>query len=241
MTIPPNALGYAALTKRMGWASVRAATVMNSRAKRRRENGTSRPGDLPAPDGYAGQSPYWFESTVDDWAAGRPRVGVERDRPDGLRQCSKCDTVKPPSEFHTYSDGRTGEVRLMAKCKACHLGVALAWNQRNPERAAAATARWKQRTRKRYKARLYGITEDQLVALEAAHDGRCQICGEVPDDGLAVDHDHGTGHVRGLLCRTCNVGLGAFGDDPRLMMAAIRYLEESRERADHHPAITGIA
>ena len=41
-----------------------------------------------------------------------------------------------------------------------------------------------------------------LVALFRFHDGRCGMCGFTND--LVTDHDHDTGKVRGLLCRSCN-------------------------------------
>jgi hypothetical protein len=45
-----------------------------------------------------------------------------------------------------------------------------------------------------------------LVAIQKS---RCAICSEErAPEKLAVDHDHVTGFVRGLLCQGCNMGLG---------------------------------
>lgn len=54
-------------------------------------------------------------------------------------------------------------------------------------------------------------------------DGLCAVCYEKP--ATSVDHDHKTGQVRGLLCRNCNTGLGMFGDNPELMLAASAYIK----------------
>lgn len=43
---------------------------------------------------------------------------------------------------------------------------------------------------------------------------------------LAVDHNHKTGKVRGLLCRRCNQALGKLEDDPALFEAAATYLRK---------------
>ena len=98
----------------------------------------------------------------------------------------------------------------------------------------------------------YRITPEQYDALRAEQDYRCGICGihEVDVDlnrvggrprcdgqallkvPLAVDHDHVTGAIRGLLCPSCNAGLGAFGDDPNRLRGAIAYLDGARQPDD---------
>ena len=63
-----------------------------------------------------------------------------------------------------------------------------------------------------------------------AQGGACAICrADTPrvDRSLfCLDHDHDSGRVRGLLCVKCNVGLGTFQDDPKVLQAAIDYLKE---------------
>lgn len=54
--------------------------------------------------------------------------------------------------------------------------------------------------------------------------GRCGICEEQLSGAVAVDHDHVTGEVRGLLCYGCNTGLGALGDDIDGLMRAAAYV-----------------
>jgi hypothetical protein len=54
----------------------------------------------------------------------------------------------------------------------------------------------------------------------------CAICKAPPNDviSLHVDHEHGTGRVRGCLCVKCNNAIGLFDEDPALFAAAVRYL-----------------
>lgn len=62
----------------------------------------------------------------------------------------------------------------------------------------------------------------------AAQGGKCAICGGTNPGGhrLAVDHDHTTGAVRGLLCHACNAGIGKLRDDPALLRVAADYLDK---------------
>mgnify|MGYP001562051975 CR=1 FL=1 len=72
--------------------------------------------------------------------------------------------------------------------------------------------------------------EDYNVILEA-QGGGCAICGARVGDSLrrrlVVDHNHGTGKVRGLLCGRCNMAIGLFLDDKELLVAAVGYLSNA--------------
>jgi len=65
--------------------------------------------------------------------------------------------------------------------------------------------------------------------LLAEQGGLCAVCrdpiGLGGKSGARVDHDHLTGRIRGILCNRCNVALGNFRDDPKILAAAIAYLE----------------
>lgn len=73
------------------------------------------------------------------------------------------------------------------------------------------------------KMRQYGITEDEYQVMLKAQGGRCAIC-DAPMEGPHIDHDHQSGKVRGLLCFSCNTGLGHLGDDRDRLLGALTYL-----------------
>ena len=84
---------------------------------------------------------------------------------------------------------------------------------------------WAQRLRNRRLKTTYGLSIDDYNALLARQGGACAICRKQPEQRLCVDHCHVTKKVRRLLCRRCNLGIGYFNDDPRLLRLAVAYLE----------------
>lgn len=85
---------------------------------------------------------------------------------------------------------------------------------------------WKEFVRDRNLRKNFGISADDYDAQDAYQHGLCAICGTEPGvRRLAVDHDHATGEVRGLLCINCNQALGKFKDDIRVMARAIAYVQ----------------
>jgi len=80
----------------------------------------------------------------------------------------------------------------------------------------------------------YGISLEDFNLMFLNQNNRCLICNcvmQLPKeqmgqgmDVVAIDHDHKTGQVRGLLCNSCNKGLGHFKDDKKILSKAIKYL-----------------
>ena len=87
--------------------------------------------------------------------------------------------------------------------------------------------------------RRYAITSDEVVAMYRKQSGRCGIC-DIPIDihelgftkhtAAQIDHLHGSSHVRGLLCSECNLGLGKFRDNRKILESAIEYLTKTYKK-----------
>jgi len=81
------------------------------------------------------------------------------------------------------------------------------------------------------------MTHEQYQAILDSQNGKCAICNG--DDIispvtnlhrlLAVDHNHITGKIRGLLCRNCNRGIGLLGDSIERLESATAYLKKHSE------------
>lgn len=82
---------------------------------------------------------------------------------------------------------------------------------------------------KKHINRYYGISIERYNAMLQQQNGLCAICRNPPElyQKLVVDHNHTTGHVRGLLCSACNQGLGLFKDNQEYLLNAAKYLKNS--------------
>lgn len=74
--------------------------------------------------------------------------------------------------------------------------------------------------------RLYGLSQDQYARMILEQEGKCFLCETVPKTTLCVDHDHETGLVRKLLCRSCNMALGLVKDNPKTIAKMFDYVKD---------------
>ena len=94
------------------------------------------------------------------------------------KQCGKCKEVLTLVDFHKSSSNPDGYVN---RCKQC--------------------------VSDSHRLRKYGLNREDYVAMYNTLEGACPLCNKWYED-LAVDHDHTTGKIRGLLCISCNRVLG---------------------------------
>ena len=105
-------------------------------------------------------------------------------------------------------------------------------------RASLGPEKYKEFCRRNALRRFFGITPDDYSIMLKRQGGACAICkmpetvkwsgGSSNAKWLAVDHCHQTMVVRGLLCASCNNGLGRFNDDPERLRAAADYIERAQ-------------
>jgi hypothetical protein len=159
-----------------------------------------------------------------------------------MKRCSKCGEFKPLEAFYRATanpDGRRPD------CKACfdarrkrwylsnrerEIARVRSWQRANPDRVKASRDRNRERRNQQMREihlrNKFALTVQEYDWILDAQGGVCALCGCQPTPGISlhVDHDHGTGEIRGLLCVRCNNALGLFREDPDLLCSAARYV-----------------
>lgn len=144
-----------------------------------------------------------------------------------LKRCRECGASKPLESFPLQKQGRLGRHPLCKPCRAAQERSRYARNRDEILEVARTDDRRKKRVRWRALERKYGLSRHEHETLFVAQRGCCAIC-ERRHVALVVDHDHGTGIVRGLLCVNCNFALGELRDDPARAESAAQYLTRHR-------------
>lgn len=108
------------------------------------------------------------------------------------------------------------------------------YNKRKPEKKKIYRKNYRENHKANQLRAKYGITVEEYQAMFDSQGGVCKLCGLEETtrisrgDGirsLAVDHDHNTGKVRGLLCHQCNVVLGQYEKHKDLFPKFQEYLD----------------
>jgi hypothetical protein len=155
----------------------------------------------------------------------------------GLAHCCRCNLDKPQSEFDLCPGRRP--FGLSSHCKSCN-GRRKADQKKKKYWLMPEIER--QKINRILTLKKFGITVERYDEMFSEQHGVCAICKQPETDvhpatgqvqRLAVDHDHKTGVVRGLLCAKCNKGIGSFLENESYLLAAVDYL---RKEVICHPA-----
>lgn len=148
-----------------------------------------------------------------------------------MKTCRECKKEQPLDNYHKMTKAPDG---LQYRCKDCvkeseknrkdYHKQKMKRLRANPE-YRINEANNKRDYRLQY---FYGITEGEYLNILEEQEHKCKICDthqrELPRR-LAVDHNHETGKVRGLLCDSCNRALGLFKDSVTILEEATEYLK----------------
>lgn len=127
--------------------------------------------------------------------------------------CTKCGQEKSLENFHKNISHPTG---YHVHCKTCR-----------SEFSRKHVSRLSKESRRYALQRKFGISEEKYNDLLIDQNSCCAICQRHQSNlsrKLAVDHNHLTGQVRGLLCPNCNTGIGNLRDNTEMLEKAIKYL-----------------
>jgi len=151
---------------------------------------------------------------------------------DETKICGNCKEFKALNRFQYRKESQN----LRGTCKDCRYKRIKKYNEKNPHLVKARSDRYRSRHKERLRAQQlrikFNITIDAYERMFRNQNGVCAICGKFNVDGrrLAVDHDHNTGRIRGLLCRMCNVFLGLIENTPGLLHKFSEYIEKFSEK-----------
>jgi hypothetical protein len=139
-----------------------------------------------------------------------------------MKICNGCSTEKQVVDFYRDQKSKSG---FTSKCKECIKAYQDIWRKDNKGKKAKANTSWYYRT-------THGITPEEFLQRAKEQHNKCKIClvdltfDTIKDTKAVMDHCHTTGEKRGVLCYSCNLGLGKFKDNVDAISRAVNYLKE---------------
>ncbi len=138
------------------------------------------------------------------------------------KTCTKCKEVRDLSCYR--SRGGSQKHLLNSWCNNCRKKDHKSWVKNNPDKVRQYRAKDPWTLKKR--CNRHNISVENFWSLYEDQDGTCPICEDpIKAEDSAIDHNHSTGEVRGILCKTCNRALGLLKDDPKVLGRAKKYLK----------------
>ena len=125
--------------------------------------------------------------------------------------------------FLKFQDWYFNKTNNTFNCKVCKLSQI----KKNycPIKRKAKLQKEKNTNRNSAMKRRFGISINDYESILSKQNYQCAICNKSSSkQHFDIDHCHKTKKVRGLLCRSCNMGLGYFKDSPNLLNQAAQYL-----------------
>ena len=137
----------------------------------------------------------------------------------------KCRSCGETSEHVPFSRNRLFKDGVDTICKKCKSEWGKSYYQKNKKSILLKQKKW---NRKKDLKKKFNITLDQYGEMLNNQNGVCAICKRKNKKTLAVDHNHSTGRIRGLLCGNCNWAIGLFLEDIGILTSAIEYLSKEK-------------
>lgn len=153
-----------------------------------------------------------------------------------MKRCAFCLEEKSKENFHKKAKALDG---LHPYCKVCTATKNKSWYVENKERHAATCASWYSKNKEKanksgtdwHYRNNYGISYEDFILLAGKQQNKCAICSTTlvfsgrGTNRAVMDHCHTTGNIRGVLCSSCNQGIGLLREDIDILKGSILYLE----------------
>lgn len=143
-----------------------------------------------------------------------------------MTECLSCkNEFYPRHKLHVYcSSSCRDRVRRSRRPKGSMAEYNREWRASQSSKASDPAY-----VRNYHLTRNFGITLTEYEEILETQGGGCAVCSRTPEQegrALAVDHDHTTGEIYGILCWMCNHKIIGRNRDPKFYSGIARYLSK---------------